>query len=92
MEAMENMKGGKLIKIHTEKIGGFGMNLQVSDSGCGIPAEDQDQIFVPFYSTKRNGSGIGLSIARQIMQKQRGDLSVSSVPGKGSVFTASFVL
>lgn len=92
IESMENVKEGKRIRIHTERVGSLLVSLHVTDSGCGIPPEDADQIFVPFYSTKKNGSGIGLSIARQIMQKQRGDLTVASEPGKGSIFTASFIL
>lgn len=90
IEAMENMKHGKRIAISAERIGALMVNLHLADSGCGIPPEEMDQIFIPFYSTKKNGSGIGLSIARQIMQKQGGDLIASSTPGKGSVFTASF--
>ncbi len=91
IEAMANMKQGKAIRISVDKNGNQFANLHVADNGCGIPPEETDQIFVPFYSTKKGGSGIGLSIAHQIMQKQKGDLSVASVPGKGSVFTASFI-
>jgi len=92
IESMETLKEGKRIRIHSERVGSLLVNLHVTDSGCGIPQEDADQIFVPFYSTKKSGSGIGLSIARQIMQRQRGDLTVASEPGNGSIFTASFIL
>jgi signal transduction histidine kinase len=91
MEAMSNMKTGKSILISVEKAGTQFTHFRIGDSGCGIPAEEIEQIFVPFYSTKKGGSGIGLSIAHQIMQKQKGNLSVVSIPGKGSVFTASFL-
>jgi two-component system nitrogen regulation sensor histidine kinase NtrY len=91
IEAMANMKEGKVIRISVDKSGNKFTHLHIADNGCGISPEDADQIFVPFYSTKKGGSGIGLSIAHQIMQKQKGDLSVVSEPGKGSVFTASFV-
>jgi two-component system, NtrC family, nitrogen regulation sensor histidine kinase NtrY len=89
MEAMSNMKHGKLISLGVEKMGHF-VNISLSDTGRGISQEDLDQIFIPFFSTKKGGSGIGLSISQQIMQKQKGNISVSSDPGKGSVFTLSF--
>jgi two-component system, NtrC family, nitrogen regulation sensor histidine kinase NtrY len=89
IEAMSNYKENKRITIAFEKIGRY-VNMYMSDTGCGIEAEGLEEIFIPFYSTKKGGSGIGLSISKQIMQKQRGDISVQSVPGKGSVFTVTF--
>ena len=91
MEAMTNMKEGKMIRLSVDKSGHQFANLHIADNGCGIPVEEADQVFVPFYSTKKGGSGIGLSIAHQIMQKQKGNLSLVSIPGKGSVFTANFI-
>jgi two-component system nitrogen regulation sensor histidine kinase NtrY len=52
--------------------------LRVRDNGRGIPPEDMDQIFVPFFTTKRDGSGIGLSLSRQIMTAHGGDIAVES--------------
>ena len=52
--------------------------IRVRDNGPGIPAEDMDQIFVPFFTTKRDGSGIGLSLSRQIMTAHGGDIAVES--------------
>ena len=52
--------------------------LRVSDNGPGIPEESMDQIFVPFFTTKRDGSGIGLSLSRQIMTAHRGEIVVES--------------
>lgn len=89
IECMSNMKENKRISVDLEKAGRF-VSLHISDSGCGISPEDLDQIFIPFYSTKKTGSGIGLSISQQIMQKQKGDISARSVPGKGSVFSLTF--
>lgn len=54
----------------------------VSDNGPGISPELLEQIFVPFFTTKGTGSGIGLSLSRQIMRRHRGSLSVQSVPGR----------
>jgi two-component system, NtrC family, nitrogen regulation sensor histidine kinase NtrY len=64
--------------------------VQVIDNGAGIAAEHLDSIFVPFFTTKRNGTGVGLSISRQLMRVNRGGISVRSSPGDGSVFTLRF--
>jgi two-component system, NtrC family, nitrogen regulation sensor histidine kinase NtrY len=90
IESMSNFKEGKDIKIEVGNEGNRFVNINISDTGCGIAAEDIDQIFVPFYSTKKGGSGIGLSISQQIMQKQKGNIMVRSAPGRGSVFTLNF--
>lgn len=89
IESMSNMKEFKTISIQAEKAGRY-LNLSVCDTGCGIAEEDIDQIFIPFYSTKKGGSGIGLSISQQIMQKQKGDISVRSERGKGTEFILTF--
>ncbi|NQU86580.1 MAG: HAMP domain-containing histidine kinase, partial [Mariniphaga sp.] len=56
--------------------------ISVSDNGPGIPDELMDKIFIPFYTTKESGSGIGLSLSRQIMQLHGGSLKIVSSPGK----------
>lgn len=90
LESMSNFKNGKMISLSARSKSGRFVELQVGDTGCGIEQEDIEQIFIPFYSTKKGGSGIGLSISQQIMQKQKGDISVRSQPGKGTVFALSF--
>jgi two-component system, NtrC family, nitrogen regulation sensor histidine kinase NtrY len=92
MEATMELKGAKSIRLFVDRTGHQYVNLHIADNGCGILPEIIEQIFVPFYSTKKGGSGIGLSIAHQIFQKQKGELSVTSVPERGSVFTASFLI
>jgi two-component system nitrogen regulation sensor histidine kinase NtrY len=89
IEAMGNMKEHKTLSFKVKKEGRY-LNLSVCDTGCGISPEDLDQIFIPFYSTKKGGSGIGLSISQQIMQKQKGDIGVKSVQGSGTEFVLSF--
>ncbi|MEK6480688.1 ATP-binding protein [Catalinimonas sp. 4WD22] len=64
--------------------------IQVMDNGKGIEQELIDQIFIPFFTTKENGSGIGLSLSRQIMRLHKGNISVQSAKGEGTVFTLSF--
>lgn len=61
--------------------------IKVEDNGCGIMTEVLDRIFVPFFTTKSNGSGIGLSICRQIVSLHGGTITASSTPGKQTVFT-----
>jgi signal transduction histidine kinase len=64
--------------------------IQVNDNGPGIPEENLDKIFIPFFSTKGGGSGIGLSLSRQIMRLHNGSISVHSEPGEKTVFTLRF--
>ncbi|MCD8262227.1 MAG: ATP-binding protein [Bacteroides sp.] len=61
--------------------------ISVSDNGEGIEPEIADKIFMPFYTTRPDGSGIGLSICRQIIHLHGGVIAVTSAPGKGSIFT-----
>ena len=89
-EAMSNMKERKLIELSMSRDGHRLVHLHIRDTGSGISQDEIDQIFIPFFSTKTGGSGIGLSISKQIMQKQKGDINVQSEPGKGSIFTLSF--
>jgi signal transduction histidine kinase len=62
------------------------MLLTVRDNGCGIPAGKLNQIFTPFYTTKDNGLGIGLSISKSIAGRHGGMITVKSAPGSGSAF------
>lgn len=64
--------------------------IEIKDNGKGIMAKDLEQIFVPFYSTKNDGNGIGLSFSRQIMKLHKGSISVKSEPGVETVFTLKF--
>ena len=64
--------------------------IRIEDNGTGIEQEVLDRIFIPFFTTKPTGSGIGLTISRQIMHLHRGTITVSSEPGKGSIFTLLF--
>jgi len=64
--------------------------IEVTDNGEGIIAEAQERIFVPFYTTKKSGSGIGLALSRQIMQLHNGTITVESEPGAKTTFTLRF--
>ena len=64
--------------------------IRVTDNGPGIEPEALEQIFIPFYTTKKTGSGIGLSLSRQIMQLHNGQITAESTPGAGSTFSLTF--
>jgi two-component system nitrogen regulation sensor histidine kinase NtrY len=80
----------KEIGLHAFLQENGGVIIEVSDSGIGIDAEILNQIFIPFFTTRDEGSGIGLSLSRQIMLMHGGSISVRSKPNEGSVFTLLF--
>jgi len=87
--ALKESSGGKieLIARQDDKQRTY---IKVKDNGHGIPAEIIDKIFIPFYTTRENGSGIGLSLARQIMHMHNASIRVASSPGEGTIFTLEF--
>lgn len=64
--------------------------IKVVDNGSGIDDEVLDKIFIPFFSTKKNGSGIGLSLCKQIMMLHKGNVHVQSIKGEGTAFILQF--
>jgi two-component system nitrogen regulation sensor histidine kinase NtrY len=64
--------------------------IKVADNGPGMSEEIMDKIFIPFFSTKKNGSGIGLSLCKQIMMLHKGNIHVQSRIGEGTAFTLQF--
>lgn len=88
IESISNEKNGviQLKAFYGEE----GTIIQVEDNGMGIASDMIEDIFVPFYTTKENGSGIGLSISKQIMQNHKGTISVSSALNKGAKFSLKF--
>ncbi len=79
--------GGQLVVRTYARAEGVGLDL--IDNGCGMDAETQARIFDAFYSTKRNGSGLGLPIAKKIIEAHGGVVAVDSAPGHGTRFTIS---
>jgi two-component system, NtrC family, sensor histidine kinase PilS len=77
--SLEELSGG-----HREAV------LTVSDTGIGIPREDLDRIFEPFFSTKPNGTGLGLATVARIVEDHRGNIDIHSDRGKGTTFTLRF--
>lgn len=64
--------------------------IEVADNGVGIPPELAENIFIPFFTTNKNGSGIGLSLSKQVMQLHKGNIHLQSVEGEGTVFSLRF--
>jgi len=64
--------------------------VQVADNGPGIIEEALEKVFIPFFTTKQDGSGIGLSVSRQIMRLHRGTIGVQSKPNVETVFALRF--
>ena len=83
-EATEGMPDASVKIIATEADGV--PYIQVSDNGPGVPEAIRDEIFLPFYTTKQEGSGIGLCLSRQIMRLHGGDLKLLPINGLGAVF------
>ena len=90
--AMHALKGRKdaLISLHAfyNKRGRF--TIQVTDNGPGILPEVLERIFIPFFTTKTSGSGIGLALSRQIMRLHNGTITAQSRPGEETTFTLTF--
>jgi two-component system, NtrC family, nitrogen regulation sensor histidine kinase NtrY len=64
--------------------------IKVADNGAGMSPEVMENIFIPFFTTKKNGSGIGLSLCKQILLLHKGNIQVQSVEGMGSTFSLHF--
>ncbi len=79
-----------LIKIVATTAPNNRVTISVSDNGSGIKPDTMEKIFVPFFTSKKEGSGIGLSLSREIMRLHKGSISVQSVPSEETTFTLYF--
>src|SRR5450759_5021330 len=86
LNAVQAMEGAGTVHVEIGSRDGYA-SVVVSDTGRGIPPQHLSNIFRPFYTTKGNGTGLGLSLARRIVEEHQGRIEVSSVVGKGSKFT-----
>lgn len=77
------------IKVYSQEMTLF---IEITDNGSGIPSNLLEDIFIPFFTTKKNGTGIGLSLSRQIIRMHNGELSVNSQPFHKTSFTISLPL
>lgn len=89
VEALDGRADGHVV-LSAERNGDAGTTIRVRDNGPGIDRDQLDDIFVPFFTTKKQGTGVGLSVSRQIMFLNRGLISVTAEPGQGAEFSLQF--
>ena len=77
--------GGEVALIMLPKSGGF-VGFEVRDNGPGIPEDIRQKIFLPFFTRREGGIGLGLTVVQRVIQEHKGKLSVESIVGAGSVF------
>jgi len=88
LNAVEAMSGGEITLSSYERDGN--VVLEIADNGPGIPEENMKKIFVPFFTTKKEGTGMGLAIVQRIIADHDGSIDFQSTPGKGTTFFLSF--
>jgi signal transduction histidine kinase len=90
--AIDSMPGGGRIEVHMMDGGPGEVLVEFQDTGEGIPRENQDRVFLPFFTTKDygKGTGLGLSIVARIVHEHGGRIELESDPGKGSRFRLWF--
>lgn len=84
-DAVKSSKKKEIVMI-VDDLPDCNLIINITDTGKGISTENLEKIFIPFFTTKENGSGIGLSLARQIMRLHKGSINVRSIPGKHTTF------
>ena len=88
LNALQAMPGGGRLRLSGQVLeDNRWIQLSVQDTGVGIPPEDMNKLFDPFFSTKEGGVGLGLSIAHRIIDQHRGKIQMESTPGQGTLFT-----
>ena len=80
------MPGGGTLSISTRLDGDYEV-IRIEDTGTGIDSEHLEKIFEPYFTTKASGTGLGLTVVYKVIKEHKGDIFVSSEPGKGTVFT-----
>ena len=85
VEAIDGEGGRVLIKLSNS--GDNSVKVEISDTGCGIAAEDISKVFEPYFSTKETGTGLGLAIVKKAVDDHGGTINVASKQGSGTTFT-----
>ena len=85
--AADAMSAGGALTVSTRRSADGAVEVSVKDTGGGIAAENLGRIFEPFFSTKKNGTGLGLALTQQIVTEHGGRIEVDSTPGRGTTFT-----
>ncbi|MEO7044767.1 MAG: HAMP domain-containing sensor histidine kinase [Ferruginibacter sp.] len=89
IEAVKDNPEPKII-LSADALQNNKVQLKITDNGAGMTEEVMEKIFIPFFSTKKSGSGIGLSLCKQIMMLHKGNIQVQSKPGQGTAFVLQF--
>ena len=90
LNAIEAMPDGGALAVKTSYDEAIqAVNIAIADTGKGIEKSLLDQIFQPFFTTKRKGSGLGLAVTRRLIEEHGGDVYVESSPDTGTVFNIS---
>jgi two-component system sensor histidine kinase AtoS len=87
VNASQAITGPGTVTITTARHGAGEVSVRVRDTGCGIPAEVRERIFDPFFSTKPTGTGLGMAVARRIIEDHKGRIIVASAEGEGTSIT-----
>lgn len=88
LNAVQSMEGGGELTVSAENNPGPETVLvTIRDTGCGIVRENLGQVFYPYFTTKNNGTGIGLAISQKIVSDHRGTIRIDSAPGQGTTVT-----
>ena len=90
IEAFDKLCDGNEVLLNGSRNPDGRVVLSVRDNGPGMDSETVEKIFVPFFTTKESGSGIGFSLSRQIIRIHNGNISCDSTPGSGTTITMIF--
>ena len=92
IDAMAGISGERRLELRIDRDRPALATVKIRDNGCGIAPEQLGKIFNPFYTSKENGTGLGLGVARKVVDAHRGMIEVVSEPGAGAEFVISIPL
>ncbi len=87
LNALDAMGSGGTLTVTTDERPDAQIEIRIADTGPGIAPEHLEHVFEPFFTTKTSGTGLGLAVTKRIIQEHSGAISVSSQPGRGTIFS-----